>query len=183
VLILVNGVRLNNSTFRFGPNQYLATIDPSSIDRIEVVRGPGSVLYGSDALGGVINIITRKRMDYYLPAAKNSELNLAYGSADNEQTVRIATEGNVDNMGYWLGADSRNFDDLHGGGDIGTQLYTGYDEYHSNAALSILPDENQRLDLIVQYTRQNDVPRTDKFINSNERRIFNPQERRFLSLQ
>ena len=183
VLILVDGVRLNNSTFRFGPNQYLATIDPSSIERIEVVRGPGSVLYGSDALGGVINIITRKRMDYYLPTAQNSELNLAYGSADNEQTVRIATEGNVDNMGYWLGADARNFDDLRGGGDVGTQFYTGYDEYHANATLSILPDENQRLDLIIQFTRQKDVPRTDKFINSNERRIFNPQERRFLSLQ
>jgi len=183
VLILVDGVRLNNATFRFGPNQYLATIDPASIDKIEVVRGPGSVLYGSDALGGVINIITRKRMDYYLPTAQNSELNLAYGSADNEQTVRIASEGNVDNIGYWAGADYRNFDALRGGGEIGTQPYTGYDEYHGNVVLSVLPDDDQRLDLIFQYTRQNDVPRTDKFINSNERRIFNPQERRFLSLQ
>ena len=64
VLILVDGVRLNNSTFRFGPNQYLATVDPATIERIEVVRGPGSVLYGSDALGGVINIITRKAPEF-----------------------------------------------------------------------------------------------------------------------
>jgi outer membrane cobalamin receptor len=60
VLILIDGVRFNNSTFRYGPNQYLNTIEPSMVDRVEIVRGPGSVMYGSDALGGVINIITKK---------------------------------------------------------------------------------------------------------------------------
>ena len=57
-LILVDGVRFNNSTFRTGPNQYLSMIDPWALERIEVVRGPGSVLYGSDAMGGVIHAIT-----------------------------------------------------------------------------------------------------------------------------
>jgi len=42
-----------------GPNQYLNTIDINQVERIEVVRGAGSVLYGSDALGGVVNVITR----------------------------------------------------------------------------------------------------------------------------
>ena len=60
VVILVDGVRLNNSFYRYGPHQYLNTIDPNIIERIEVVRGPASVLYGSDALGGTINIITRQ---------------------------------------------------------------------------------------------------------------------------
>ena len=59
ILILVDGIRLNNSAYRLGPNQYLNTIDLNQIERIEVVRGAGSVLYGSDALGGVVNIITR----------------------------------------------------------------------------------------------------------------------------
>ncbi len=57
-LILVDGVRFNNSTFRTGPNQYLSMIDPWSLERLEVVRGPGSVWYGSDAMGGVINAVT-----------------------------------------------------------------------------------------------------------------------------
>jgi len=58
-LILVDGVRFNNSTFRTGPNQYLAVFDPSALERIEVLHGPGSVLYGSDAMGGVVHLITR----------------------------------------------------------------------------------------------------------------------------
>ena len=48
----MDGVRLNNSTFRSGPNQYLATISPDNLDRIEVLRGAGSMLYGSGAMGG-----------------------------------------------------------------------------------------------------------------------------------
>ena len=177
VLILVDGVRLNNSTFRFGPNQYLATIDPASIDHLEIVRGPASVLYGSDALGGVINIITRKRRDFSQARDGEGEVNLVYGSADNEKTYRAAVEGNVSSFGFWGGGDYRDFDDLEGGGDVGTQPHTGYDEYHANAALSYKLAGQGRMDLTIQQTRQNDVPRTDKFIYSNERQVFDPQER------
>jgi outer membrane receptor protein involved in Fe transport len=58
VLHLVDGVRLNNALFRSGPNQYLAYIDPYNVHRLEVVRGSSSVLFGSDALGGVIQVLT-----------------------------------------------------------------------------------------------------------------------------
>ena len=59
ILILVDGIGVNNGSYRLGPNQFLNTIDLNQIERIEVVRGAGSVLYGSDALGGVVNVITR----------------------------------------------------------------------------------------------------------------------------
>ena len=55
---LIDGIRLNNSTFRYGPNQYINTIDAYSIDRIEILRGFGSTLYGSDAVGGVLNFLS-----------------------------------------------------------------------------------------------------------------------------
>ena len=58
-LTLIDGVRLNNSTFRSGPNQYMGTIDPLGIERIEVVKGPSSVLYGSDAIGGTVQVFTK----------------------------------------------------------------------------------------------------------------------------
>ncbi|MFI5403929.1 MAG: TonB-dependent receptor, partial [Planctomycetota bacterium] len=58
-LFLIDGIRLNNSTFREGPNQYWATVDPLSVARYDVVMGPSSVLYGSDAIGGTVQAITK----------------------------------------------------------------------------------------------------------------------------
>jgi hemoglobin/transferrin/lactoferrin receptor protein len=58
VLNLLDGIRFNNTTFRFGPNQYLAFIDPSVAQTMETTLGPASSEYGSDALGGAIHILT-----------------------------------------------------------------------------------------------------------------------------
>lgn len=57
-LFMIDGVRLNNSVFRDGPNQYWNTVDPLSIRAYELVMGPASVLYGSDAIGGAMNALT-----------------------------------------------------------------------------------------------------------------------------
>ena len=67
VLHLVDGMRLNNAFFRSAPNQYLALVDPYSVARTEVVRGPASTLYGADAMGGVVQVLTRE------PAYRGSE--------------------------------------------------------------------------------------------------------------
>ena len=58
-LALIDGVRFNNSTFREGPNQYWSNIDAMSLDHLELIPGQGSVLYGSDAIGGTMNVFTR----------------------------------------------------------------------------------------------------------------------------
>ncbi|MEL6672625.1 MAG: TonB-dependent receptor [Bacteroidota bacterium] len=59
VLIVIDGVRMNNAIYRAGHLQNVITIDPSIIDRTEVMLGPSSVMYGSDALGGVMHFYTR----------------------------------------------------------------------------------------------------------------------------
>ena len=58
VLNLIDGVRFNNSTFRSGPNQYLAFAAPGQAQRVEAVLGPASSQFGSDALGGAIQVLT-----------------------------------------------------------------------------------------------------------------------------
>ena len=55
---LLDGVRFNTAAWRDGPSQYLAWVAPSVVDRMEIIRGPGSVQYGSDALGATINVLT-----------------------------------------------------------------------------------------------------------------------------
>lgn len=59
VLLVLDGVRLNNAIYRSGHLQNVVTIDNAAIERVEVHHGPGSVMYGSDALGGVMHFYTQ----------------------------------------------------------------------------------------------------------------------------
>lgn len=59
-LIVLDGIRLNNAIYRYGPNQYLNTIDMFTVDKIDVLKGIGSVEYGFDAMGGVIHVKTKE---------------------------------------------------------------------------------------------------------------------------
>ena len=60
ILLVVDGVRMNNAIYRSGHLQNVLTLDNEAIDRIEVAFGPSSVSYGSDALGGVIHAYTQQ---------------------------------------------------------------------------------------------------------------------------
>ena len=75
-LILIDGVRVNNGSTGAGA---LANITPEMVERIEVVEGPRSTLYGSDAVGGVINIITRR------PGPAQIDASISGGSFDTTQ--------------------------------------------------------------------------------------------------
>lgn len=162
VLILVDGIRLNNSFYRFGPHQYLNTLDPNLIERIEVVRGPASVLYGSDALGGVINIITRRREDYSQPSDVTALTRLHGGLADEHAGARVQVEGNKGSLGYLGGVSATHFGDLRGGGDIGVQIPTSYDEVDGDLKLHYHLGIHHMLTLSEQITRQYDVPKTSE---------------------
>ena len=59
VLMVVDGVRMNNAIYRGGHIQNIITLDNSIMDKVEIVYGPGSVVYGSDALGGVMHFYTK----------------------------------------------------------------------------------------------------------------------------
>lgn len=59
VLLVIDGVRMNNAIYRGGHLQDVMTIDPNMLERTEVIFGPSSTMYGSDALGGVMNFYTK----------------------------------------------------------------------------------------------------------------------------
>ncbi|MBI4715793.1 MAG: TonB-dependent receptor [Nitrospirae bacterium] len=174
-LILVDGVRFNNSIFRFGPNQYLNNIDPGVIDRIEVVRGPASVLYGSDALGGVIHVITGKREDFSSALDVDGALTGRYRSSDNGETGRIEASGNFRNLGFIGGKSYRDFGDLHGGENTGLQENTGYRENDGDLKLQYRPSTDREIVAAYRRVHQMDVPRTDKFVYDDESFIYDPQ--------
>ncbi|HEX8439921.1 TonB-dependent receptor [Archangium sp.] len=183
VLILVDGVRLNNAVTRAGPNQYLNTVDPFLVERLEVVRGPSSVLYGSDALGGVVNVLTltprfAPEGQRRIPASVKAQA----GSADTslQGSLRLGVElPSTAVLGVVTG---RNFNDLRGGADVGVQRYTGYTEY--DAAVKARQRLAPGTILLVQYqtTRQSDAPRTDRSF-PGDFRTFSLQERDFFHSQ
>ncbi|MHB1187042.1 TonB-dependent receptor plug domain-containing protein [Thiobacillus sp.] len=162
VLILVDGVRVNNSYYRFGPHQYLNTLDPNLVERIEVVRGPTSVLYGSDALAGVINVITRKRADFSGARGADGLAVLHGASADESLAGRLQVEGNINQLGYIGGISGKRFNSLEGGGDVGEQRPTAYDELDGDLKLNYRLAGGGELIFAYQYNRQFDVPKTSE---------------------
>jgi len=166
-LFLIDGIRLNNSVFRDGPNQYWNTVDPLSIERVEIVKGPSSVLYGSDAIGGVVNAITRNPYGYGAGVNGAGMLHYRVSSAEESHIVRgEASITSGDSLGVLVGGGGKDFGDFQAGGDLGTQENTGYHEYDVDAKVESFLDAETRLVFGYQHVNQNNVPRTHRTVFS-----------------
>jgi outer membrane receptor protein involved in Fe transport len=162
VLILVDGIRLNNSTFRAGANQYFNTIDPGQVERIEVLRGPQSTLWGSDAIGGAINVVTRSASPYE-GDYRGGSFTEYFSTADTGSYSRGNVEGWITNSGVFAGASYLNVNDLDRGGDLGRQPFTSYDQYAGDVKYNYLLDNDAMITVALQHFEQDDLPRSDRF--------------------
>ena len=86
VLHLVDGFRLNTAFFRNAPNQYMALVDGQALDRVEAVRGPSGTLYGSDAMGGVVQLFTPEPHFAGSDLVSQGRVRFIYASADESLT-------------------------------------------------------------------------------------------------
>ena len=165
-LLLIDGIRLNNSAFRAGPNQYWATIDPFSIERIEVVRGPSSTLYGSDAIGGTVQVFTKSATRYAKSGlAHGGAVYSRYASAEDSVMARGELQGSQvwedgSSTGILVGGDSRSFGTMRGGSDTGNQPNTEHEEGGVDIKVEHSFDARHKLVFLHQQMRQNNVPRT-----------------------
>ena len=90
ILLVVDGVRLNNAIYRNGHLQNAITIDNSILERTEVIFGPSSIMYGSDALGGVVHYYTRDpQLGSDSLARFNVNANIQYSSAQQGLTGHL----------------------------------------------------------------------------------------------
>jgi iron complex outermembrane receptor protein/hemoglobin/transferrin/lactoferrin receptor protein len=182
-VMLFDGIRMNTSTFRQGPNQYFFTVDSRTIDHIEVVRGGSSTRYGADSLGGsILAAPLEPSMDRGKGPVK------AHGKAIFGTTTADAMIGGraqldlgiLGKIGILGGVGYRDLNQLYSGGrvrepstgdtqkvpprfgpDDKTQLGTGFRELTGDVRAVADIDSRNRVTVAYYDYRQRDAPRTD----------------------
>jgi hemoglobin/transferrin/lactoferrin receptor protein len=161
-VLLVDGIRLNNSAFREGPNQYWNTVDTYSLQSIEVLKGTAAVPYGSDAIGGVVNVIT-DIADAGDPGFA-SRLLYRYADAESSQTGRAEGLYRGEVVRARGGVTYKSYGDVEAGGGTGEQPKTGYDEHDADARVEYDLDERTTFIAGYQLVDQDDAWRTHRTI-------------------
>ena len=192
VLLVVDGVRMNNAIYRKGHLQNSITIAPNLLEKTEVVFGPSSVIYGSDALGGVIH--------YFTKTPKLSDKNIVkssffsrYSSVNQEVTTNFSAELSFKKWASFTSVSYSDFGDLeigkkrsHGFKDWGKVFYfsenlngnynanptqnsnpntlrnTGYNQTDVLQKFFIPLSKKTDLKINLQYSKSSDIPRFDR---------------------
>ena len=192
ILLVVDGVRMNNAIYRAGHLQDIITVDQNMLDRVEVVSGPNSVAYGSDALGGTIHLITRTPK-FKAAGGKGvlADAFVRYSTAMQEQTAHAGFELRGAKVASYTSITRSDFGDLRQGstrssdwGDVGATQYridqindvdtvlapkdrnvqygTAYTQLDLMEKLRIRTGESMVHQLNLQYSTSSDVPRYDR---------------------
>jgi len=192
VLLVIDGVRMNNAIYRSGHLQNAITIDPNSLERTEVIFGPASVGYGSDALGGVVHYYTREAK---INGQKKWKLggSSSYNASQKTNTHNINAHFSQKKWGSFTSISFANFGDVvmgkkrsHGFQDWGlvkeysnntknfysenpiqnddpsVQKNSGYHQLDILQKWGYQIHESMRLNMNAQYSQSSNVPRFDK---------------------
>ena len=161
VLTLIDGIRLNNATYRYGPNQYLSTIDPWSLFSAETLRSTGSVLYGSDAMGGVVYMQTEKPG---FAENKNSFHGTVYTRGMTRNMEKTIGAKLIFSEKNWAGMVNGNISDfghiVAGNGKVQNPTDYGQQAWNTNWRVKIA--KNQELSFAYQYLKQDEVDLFDQ---------------------
>lgn len=113
LLLSVDGVRMNNAIFRGGNIQNVIAIDPYAIKNTEIIFGPGSVIYGSDAIGGVMNFYTKKaQLSQTDSLFYSGNANYRFASANSENTMHFDVNLGKKKWGLLTSVSYNTFGDL-----------------------------------------------------------------------
>ena len=188
VLIVVDDVRMNNAIFREGNLQNVISLDPNIIESTEIIFGPGAVVYGSDAIGGVMNFNTSK------PLLSTSEkINLKVESVGRTSTANREKTGHVhfniggNKIAFLTSVTFSSFDDLMMGSrgfpeytrpeyvkqfngidsvlvndNPNLQVESGYGQYNFTEKLRFQPTDRLNVVLASHISSTSDLPRYDR---------------------
>ena len=192
ILLVIDGVRMNNAIYRSGHLQNAITVDPNSLEKVQVILGPSSVRFGSDALGGVVHFITLRPRFRSQSSERNSSalVSTQYKSVNNSINIHGTAEAGGERWATLISMSSSCFGDLKMGEwrAHGDSLWGGIYSYAAriNGVDSILENPNPSIqtpsgysqkdflhklrvgipggsiETNFQYSRSSDIPRLDK---------------------
>ncbi|MDX2413877.1 MAG: TonB-dependent receptor, partial [Bacteroidales bacterium] len=190
LLLVVDGVRMNNAIFREGNVQNIISLDPNVIESTEVIFGPGSIVYGSDAIGGVMNFSSQKAL-----LSTSEKINVKveamsrFSSANNEMTGHVKFNIGGNKIAFLSSTTFSSFGNLRMG-NIGNPDYTrpeytkqvngvdsvfintnpniqvqsAYGQYNFTNKLRFQPTEKLNVVFANHLSRSSDIPRYDRLI-------------------
>lgn len=182
ILYLWDGIRINNGALFAGPNGFFNQFPIGSVQRMEVLRGPGAVQYGSDAIGGVINIISTAADPFALETGTHGRAGVRYGTVDDERTVYADMSQVSDRFAATVGVSGQQVDDYHGPG--GDEIEnTGFESYGGHAGLGFRLTDHQTVRVSLVGNERQDVESyaQSKLNPSGLPRFSSPYERRWIA--
>jgi hemoglobin/transferrin/lactoferrin receptor protein len=190
VLLVVDGVRMNNAIYRAGHLQNVVTLDNAALERAEVLFGPASTVYGTDALGGAICFFTKDPVLAESGFKTTGSAFARYGTVNNEKTGHVDFSLGGTNIAALTSITYSDFGDLRMGeqpgldGSFGKRLnyverfngkdslvrnsdpylqkFTGFTQYDLLEKVVIQQNSNIRHTLNLQFSNSSDVPRYDR---------------------
>jgi len=188
ILLVNDGVRMNNAIYRSGNLQNVVMIDPNIIEDSEVIFGPGSVIYGSDALGGVMDFHSKKvRLGSGEKTAISGNAFARYSSANNERTGHVDFNFGKKNWGFLTSISYSMFDDLRQGSkglsdfdrdyyaerisgqdsmirndNVNMQIQSAYNQVNVLQKFFVKLSDHVDISYNFQFTTSSDIPRYDR---------------------
>lgn len=197
ILLVVDGVRMNSAIFRSGNVQNVISIDPFTIESTDLIFGPSSQFYGSDAIGGVLSFNTVKPLFCDTGTHIDVQSNIRYSSVNNERTVHTQFGFGTKRWASHTSISYNQFSNLtmgkkgpilytrptyvavKNGSDttltnpnINEQLNSGYNQKNILQKISFKPNTHTQIDYGFIYSKTSDIPRYDRLLLKDETNQF-----------
>ena len=194
LLLVIDGVRMNNAIYRSGNLQNVISIDVNAIEEAEVLFGPGSVMYGSDAMGGVMDFHTKRiQLNGNDKLSFSGNTFLRYSSAGNEKTGHVDFTLAGKKFGSFTSFSYSDFSDLITGNNrtekwpeygkrkeyvthfngvdtilkntnVNKQVFSGYNQVNIIQKFKYRPKDMIDIDYGFYYNNSSNTPRYDRLI-------------------
>ena len=197
ILLSIDGIRLNNIIYRGGNIHNIISIDPNILEGVEILFGPASVMYGSDAIGGGINFKI-KDPTFKLKKLITGSQNIQYNSSNNSKIYNINIELGNKNISNISSFSMSSYDDLLSGAkrikypnfglreefvvrdnindkDViiknnnpNKQVESGYSQLNLINKTNFKINDSKNIIYGIYYSKSSDIPRYDRLIQYDD---------------